>query len=376
MRRALFGFGVLVAVTTGGCKGGGNGDRMASSGLPRTTPTGSLSPTDAAKLCDWTNQLRGGYARTVACASDASNAMTDSDQGACLASGPFGSATCPTLTVGDVEDCVNATGGDICQTRTVAGCAAINSRCIAIDRTAAEIAQTICPKAYLCCTTAQLMNNASAEMTEADCEIHTRNDYTSFLNSVQASLNAGRSRYERSKVDACLTTIRTSTCAMLNVTNHISGVPGCKDVTTPLVPAGGACTHDFECIVGVCVIPSGLAEGTCGPGVAAGQSCVEATCAPGLTCDPKDGASATDDICALPQANGASCDDPYQCESFNCAAPSAGGPMTCTATPLCFYSSACAAAGRPNAGTLLIAAAVLMLAVFRRGRRATARARR
>jgi len=31
---------------------------------------------------------------------------------------------CPTLTVGDLEDCANATGSDLCAFSTAAGCAA------------------------------------------------------------------------------------------------------------------------------------------------------------------------------------------------------------------------------------------------------------
>jgi hypothetical protein len=35
--------------------------------------------------------------------------------------------SCPTLTVGDVEDCANAVGSDLCVLPTAPGCAAINA---------------------------------------------------------------------------------------------------------------------------------------------------------------------------------------------------------------------------------------------------------
>jgi len=302
----------------------------------------------------------------VSCGGSAET--TDADRAACLTTGALGSASCTALTVGDVEDCANATGSDICQTSTAAACAAVN-RCIPIDSRAAEIARTICPKAYQCCTADQLLSNASAGTTEAECEQNTTRDYRTFLMNVQKSQDAGRCRYERSKLDACLATLRTSTCATLNMTNHITGVPTCDGVTTPLVAIGGACSNDFECVGGgVCLIPQGAVEGTCVAGATVGQSCVDTRCAPGLSCDPRDSGNATDDVCVQPQAEGATCADDGECRSQNCAAPAAGGPMTCMATPLCFYSYACSAAGRPNAGTLLIGAALLTLAAIRRRR--------
>jgi hypothetical protein len=121
---------------------------------------------------------------------------------------------------------------------------------IPIVATATQIAQTICPKAYLCCTPDQFSINANAGTTEQECETNTTDLFRSLLQTVQDSQDAGRCRYEQSKVDACLETIRTSTCGMLNITNHLTGVPNCASFTTPLVAAGGTCTQAFECIDG------------------------------------------------------------------------------------------------------------------------------
>jgi len=232
-----------------------------------------------------------------------------------------------------------------------------------------QIAAVICPKAYLCCTAQQLETNSSAGMTEQECELNTTDLFRSVLESIQASQDAQRCRYEQSKVDACLDTIRTSSCGMLNLTNHLSGVPNCSSFTTPLVAAGGVCTQSFECTEGVCQKASGANEGTCGPGVAAGQSCAVNVCAPGLICDPRDPATVDDDVCAQPQSDGTTCTDAVQCRSGNCAAPASGGGATCMTGNQCFYSSACAAAGGPPTLASLLLAGALVSVAARRSRK-------
>lgn len=254
------------------------------------------------------------------------------------------------------------------------GGAAPDGGAISIETTAMQIAATICPKAYLCCTPGQLLINANAGTTEQGCETDTANFFRSLLQTVQASQDAGRCRYEQSKVDACLDTIRTSTCGMLNMTNHLSGVPNCASFTTPLVAAGGTCTQAFECIDGVCQIASGANEGTCGAGVPVGQSCTVNTCAPGLICDPRDVASDSDDVCAQPLDDGTACTAAIQCRSVNCTTPASGGAaMTCMAGDTCFYTSACTAAGGPPTPASLVLAGVLLTVGAFRSRRSRKR---
>ena len=92
-----------------------------SSGLPRTAAIGSLSPSDAGILCDWTNAKQGGYGRAVSCA-DGTQQGTDPDKTSCVQSvGDYG-GSCPTLTVADVEDCADATGTNVCAFGTTAAC--------------------------------------------------------------------------------------------------------------------------------------------------------------------------------------------------------------------------------------------------------------
>jgi hypothetical protein len=111
-------FCVLAAVWLGSC-GGGNG---SGTGLPRSATFAGLTEAQAARLCDWANLKQGGYGRTVTC-SDGTQEVTHADNLSCVESIPYVAVACPTLTVADVENCVNAIGADLCQTTTHPACA-------------------------------------------------------------------------------------------------------------------------------------------------------------------------------------------------------------------------------------------------------------
>jgi hypothetical protein len=124
MKRVLIGIlvaaaGSALSISCGSSSGPGN-----SSGVPRTSTVGSLSPTQAATLCDWTNAKQGGYGRTVNC-SDGSTRTTDTNQAECVAGSSAAQTACPTLTVANTEDCANAIGANLCEVSTASACAAI-----------------------------------------------------------------------------------------------------------------------------------------------------------------------------------------------------------------------------------------------------------
>jgi hypothetical protein len=254
------------------------------------------------------------------------------------------------------------------------GCGGVSG--IPIEKTANDFADAICQKAYLCCTADQLSSNDAAGTSEAECKTATSENFRNVLQGVQNSQNAKRSMYEQSKVDACLNTIRSSDCATLNMTNHLSGVPGCDSFSTPLVAVGGRCDHDYECIESWCKFPEDPAPpgpGVCTAGAATGQSCTTNRCAAGLTCNPFPVASdPADDVCVAPAANGATCTDAYQCASGICSSSGSGGGMTCQpdTAAKCFYSSGCSvAAGAPGLVALMLFSGLAVVTVTRRRRR-------
>jgi hypothetical protein len=264
-----------------------------------------------------------------------------------------------------------------CTGLAAAGCGGVSG--IPIDETATRIANTVCPKAYQCCTPDELaMNMDQAGTDVASCESGTKSAYQNILSTLQSSVDQKRATYQSAQVDTCLATIMSSDCSTLNVTTHLTGIPGCESFTTPLVAVGGACSQDYECINGWCNVPSTSTngDGVCAGFVPLGMSCAAAggpSCGPNAVCDPEGTADASDDLCESVSPNNGACLDDYQCQSFNCSS-SGGSGMTCqaptTATPMCFYqSSGCSeAGGRPGAGTLLLFSAFAAVAFARAGR--------
>lgn len=255
------------------------------------------------------------------------------------------------------------------------GCGSVSG--IPVEETATRIANTVCPKAYVCCTPDQLaMNSNEAGTDVASCEADTKSAYVNILSTLQYSVNQKRASYQSSKLDTCLATIMNSDCGTLNMTDHLTGVPGCESFTTPLVQIGGACSQNYECVNGWCNVPSTSTngDGTCAAFLGPGQDCSSSG---GPSCGPTQVCDIYNDLCEPVADVGGTCGDNLQCKSLNCSS-SGGSGMTCqasTAPPpaMCFYqSSGCSAAGgRPGAGTLILFAAfaAVALARARRARR-------
>ena len=92
----------------------------------------------------------------------------------------------------------------------LSGCGNVGG--IPVDQTATRIANTICPKAWMCCTADQLSSNSAAGTSEQDCITQTTASYKSQLSTLQFSVDQKRASYQSSKLDACLMTIQTSDC--------------------------------------------------------------------------------------------------------------------------------------------------------------------
>jgi len=114
-----------ISVLSSSCGGGSTGGGP-SSGLGRTAPLASLTAAQRGTLCDWESGKQGGYGRMINC-PDGSQQMSDPDKATCVQGISSLGALCPTLTVGDIEDCANAVGTDVCSEPTQAACAAFNT---------------------------------------------------------------------------------------------------------------------------------------------------------------------------------------------------------------------------------------------------------
>jgi hypothetical protein len=254
------------------------------------------------------------------------------------------------------------------------GCGSVSG--IPIEKTATDFAKTICPKAYSCCMTEQLKNNKSAGTTEAECETLTADDFRKHLNGMQASENAGRSKFDQKAVDDCLSALRAAECSELTMIRSLSGLPACNSTfATPLVPVGGKCGQDYECIDSVCQKEPMAWEGVCAVGASAGASCATDHCAQDLSCNSRGTDDASDNVCVAEQEVGGACVDNFDCKSRVCAAASDATAKTCMAptTPQCFYGGGCSAAGgAPRLVSLLVISLFVGVALAR-SRRARSR---
>jgi hypothetical protein len=225
---------------------------------------------------------------------------------------------------------------------------------------AQAIAKAVCPKAYSCCTPMQLEPNDLAGTDEASCESKTTVGFEKNFDGLRSSLEHGRAAYHADKLEACLAFIRGATCAELNRTNHFSGITGCEPWVEALVPPGGGCDNDIECIDGFCdtKLPGGP---SCHQLPHAGEPCVQDRCARNLLCDGSK-------TCVAQPAERVMC-VAGECDGGPCG-PGDAGPQTCVQTPIgqCFYASSCAYGSAPLSSGV-VAAALALLALATRLRR-------
>ena len=137
-----------------------------------------------------------------------------------------------------------------------------------------------------------------------------------------ASVAAGRMRYDLFYGDACVDLVRTTSCAqLLGGSGGGGSLPGaCGQAVQGLVPAGGVCATEQDCSSGTYCSYTGGCGGTCKAYAALNQRCVEdigpvsayTQCAPGLVCvaDPP---PATTSVCISPIPLNGSCPAGYGC---------------------------------------------------------------
>jgi hypothetical protein len=210
---------------------------------------------------------------------------------------------------------------------------------ISVDNAPAELAKAICPKAYDCCMASQLVGNGQAGTDETTCETKTQEAFKQQLSGIKASQSKDRVLYDGTKLEACVTFLRSAACTELNVTNHFTGLPACSSFIEPQVALGGACGADYECIDGSCDKTGVTAgDGVCRALGKLGDPCGTAICEKNLTCDAT---------------------------AKTCAAPAPAGPP---AANVCFYSSACSYTGGDRGAGSALAIGLLLAAVASRRR--------
>ena len=172
--------------------------------------------------------------------------------------------------------------------------AACTGPAVPLESYVSESARSACTLLFECCETTRFE-------TIAECEAAMAADLAPGQAIVDASISAGRMRYDGAAARSCLD---QSTCD--------STPSACSEVLVPLVAEDGECTNSSECISGNCVA---TAEGSvCRPLPGDGDPCTTA-CAAGFYCD----VFAAAPTCQPSRAAGEACDSSIQCASVSCA---------------------------------------------------------
>lgn len=114
-----------VSSSTGGAPASGGASSAGQTGLPPIDPTKNLldlTPEEKGLLCDWSQELLGGYGKVSQC-EGGGTAQNFADKATCVAAGFR--YLCMLVTVGDVESCTQAQVPSHGCDKPMAGCHAI-----------------------------------------------------------------------------------------------------------------------------------------------------------------------------------------------------------------------------------------------------------
>jgi hypothetical protein len=194
-----------------------------------------------------------------------------------------------------------------------------------------ESAGALCEKMFDCCSETERTEELGVTATDvADCTEKT--GYFSMLfgyGEIDTSLKNGRVSIDASMADLCVEAIGETSCSEVNSSLKLESLaPGCREVISAQVNAGGDCDFDFECKTGYC--QHGDAGATCETLPQENDSCEDSLrCDDGLYCD---GLSFT---CEAQAANGAACSDDDTCQSGFCDTEANGNKICAEPSPTC-----------------------------------------
>jgi hypothetical protein len=132
-----------------------------------------------------------------------------------------------------------------------------------------QFAAGYCDWVYRCCPREQLEHLDSSPFfgnSEDECRTNYSALITLVVPSITESEGQGRLRYDPGVVARCLQALGTS-CEGVEIL--------CDSLGEPLVPIGGACRQDGECIDSVCIGETSDADGVCGLPLSVGESCMD-----------------------------------------------------------------------------------------------------
>jgi hypothetical protein len=160
----------------------------------------------------------------------------------------------------------------------------------------------VCAKAFECCTEEELDALALVGESESQCRLAIGALLGLYAVEIQASIDAGRARYDGEGLADCIESPAELGCDMLpgranpGILSFLDAI-GCPGVMSPLVEMGETCGAHHECLDGYCdgATQAWSPTGTCAATKANGEDCTLAEECEGGACSPTDGCEPVDD---------------------------------------------------------------------------------
>lgn len=206
---------------------------------------------------------------------------------------------------------------------------------VSLGEAPAAFASAYCERALACCTLAELAarfpDAAPPIADEASCRAYVARVFgNELVADTTAAEAAGEVRYHGDRMATCIAAIPAASCVESARVLALMTLPvACPTPREPLVPDGGDCDHDFQCISGLCATPAPETPGMCAAIPTAGAACTDGKCGPGGYCDRSGGGSGT---CTSLGDLGAPCTSNLGCTELDCAGGTCAAPATCTGT--------------------------------------------
>lgn len=195
-----------------------------------------------------------------------------------------------------------------------------------------DSARALCEKMFECCSEAERTQKLGVTASDVD-DCADKTGYFSMLfgyGEIDNSLKNGRVTIDPSMAELCIEAIGETSCTAVTSSLKLESMaPGCREVITAQVDAGGSCDFDFECKSGYC--QHGDDDGgTCQTLPQESESCEDSLrCGDGLYCD---GFTFS---CEAKAANGVACADDDACQSGFCEAGADGDKVCAAPGPTC-----------------------------------------
>jgi hypothetical protein len=204
-----------------------------------------------------------------------------------------------------------------------------SGKSITLEQLPAELGAVYCEKAYDCCTAEERAGDflLGGSASQGECADVFGVFAALAVAQIVDAENAGRLRYDPEAAGECFEQAKAASCTEYK---DLENSEACSFGIIPLVPEGGGCTDNNECITGRCVGEDDGAEppvlGACNAARGEGATCDTDSDCDSERCQYVDGES----TCAAKLGAGSACSGASDCESGVCEADiCVGGATQC-----------------------------------------------